>query len=248
MAEAGKPEFVESLARDYETEIENSNAAIASIEDPERKRMASERVAVATLHHLDVLDGVKDRVPEQAKSAIAAAKDKSMEGNIKSLRALAEDDPDMAAEIAMQVAQNRAEKAREAAERGDDEGAVEAAKEYMEYERFGQEISAIAQQVGKDPSKVEDLVAQARSIHITVLEEVMEKVPDDARQSIDEALAETQNEARDESTRDSADDAREQKSEEVEDEVEESESEEQEDEESEENERGPPSEVPSGRP
>jgi hypothetical protein len=246
MTSAGKPEFVQSLARDYANEIENSSAAIDSIENPERKIMASEKVAVATLHHLDVLESVYDQVPEQARSALAAAKDKSMEGNIKSLKALAEEDPDKAAEIAMLAAQNRAEKTREAAERGDEEGAIAAAEEYGEYQRFGQEISDIAQQLGKDPSKVKEIVAKARSIHVTVLEEVREKVPDDARQFIDEALMGARNETRTEFTRNSTDGVREQQRRDGE--VEENEPEDQGDEESEENGRGSPSESPVRRP
>ncbi len=243
MAEMGKPEFVQDLASDYEKEIENSNAALASISEPERKRIASERVAVSTLRHLDVLDSIKDRVPEQARPAIIAAKERSIEGNVESLRALAAEDPERAAEVAMQAAQNRAERARMAAEAGDEEAAIEATEQYREYERFGQEISSIAQQVGKDPAKVEELVAKARSVHVTVLEEVKEKVPEDARKSIDAALAESRGGAEAESVRNS-DDAKEQESEEMEEE----ENEPEDEDESEENERGPPSEVPATRP
>ncbi|HXG05737.1 MAG TPA: DUF5667 domain-containing protein [Nitrososphaera sp.] len=194
MVEMGKPQFVESLARDYEREIENAKEIMTSIGDGETKKGVSERVAVATSRHLEVLDEVREKVPDQAKIAIVAAKERSMTGNIEALRALAAEDPDRAAEIAMQVAENRALKAREAADRGDSEMAVEAAGEYMEYERFGQEISVIAQQVGKDPSRVRELVANATSIHMIVLQEVRDKVPDEARSSIEEAIAASEEE------------------------------------------------------
>ena len=188
--------------------------------------------------HLDVLDEVEGKVPDQAKAAIGAAKERSMTGNIEALRALAAEDPDRAAEIAMQVAEGRAEKAREAAERGDGEMAIEATEEYMEYERFGQEISAIAQQVGKDPSKVRELVAKATSVHMTVLREVRDKVPEEARPSIEEAIEAS------EAGGDSALNERE-GNEGVHDNTT---REQQADETEEENDEGPPSGVPSERP
>jgi len=193
---------------------------------------------VGRYRHLDVLDEVEGKVPDQAKAAIGAAKERSMTGNIEALRALAAEDPDRAAEIAMQVAEGRAEKAREAAERGDGEMAIEATEEYMEYERFGQEISAIAQQVGKDPSKVRELVAKATSVHMTVLREVRDKVPEEARPSIEEAIEAS------EAGGDSALNERE-GNEGVHDNTT---REQQADETEEENDEGPPSGVPSERP
>lgn len=191
VSEMGRPEFVEDLAADYEKEIENSNRAVYSISDPERREAVSEWVAKKTSSYLDVLDSVEDTAPEQARPAIAAAKERYVKGNMEALRILATEDPEKAAEIAMQVAQGRAEKSRAAAERGDDSKAVEAAKECMEYERFGDEISEIAQKVGKDPSKVRELVAKSTSLSTSVLEEVKEKVREDARSSIVETMGES---------------------------------------------------------
>jgi len=191
VSEMGRPEFVEDLAEDYEKEIGNSNKAVASISDPERRKAVSEWVAKKTSSYLDVLDSVEDTAPEQARSAIAAAKERFVKGNMEALRTLATEDPEKAAEIAMQVAQGRAENARAAAERGDDLMAVEAAKEYMEYERFGDEISEIAQNAGKDPSKVKELVAESTSVNTSVLEEVKEKVREDARSSIEKTMGES---------------------------------------------------------
>ncbi len=250
MAEMDKPEFVQSLTSDYEKEIENSNSAVSSISDPEKKRIASERVALATSHHLEVLDSVQDRVPEQARSAIAAAKDTSIEGNIESLRILATEDPDRAAELAMQAAQGRAEKARDAAGSGNEEVAIEATEHYREYERFGQEISSIAQQVGDDPERVQELVAKARSLHITILEEVKDRVPTNARDAIDEAIKSSQlyNETGVASAGQVADDTQIEIRGETRGDMVEGESGDQVNDESEENEREPPSNTPAKRP
>jgi len=192
MAEMGKPEFLDGLLAEYRAEISNANRLAATVEDEERKQVLAEEIAVSTSHHLDVLDEVKEKVPEQAKVAITAAKASSMKSNQDALRVLATEDPERATEIAMSVAEGRANKVKAAADAGNYDDAVEAANEYAEYEDFGSEIAAIAKQVGQNQTKVQELVDAATSIHQRVLLRVMDEVPDDAKTAIGQAMSDSE--------------------------------------------------------
>jgi len=54
---------------------------------------------------------------------------------------------------------------------------------------FGKEISSIAQQIGKDEAKVQELVSKANSRHIEILKKVRKKVPQEAHEGIDSAIS-----------------------------------------------------------
>jgi len=188
IAKKGKPEFVDELSQEYEKQIKKANEIATLAKGANKKEQLAELVSKATSQHLSALDEVQERVPEQAKEKIAAVREISIRGNQEALKALARENPEKAAEIAMNIAQSRANKAKVAAEEGDEEKTIEAAKEYEKYAMFGEEISSIAQQVGKDSSKVEELVAKATSLHITVLEDVLEKVSEQAQSTIQGAI------------------------------------------------------------
>ena len=188
IAKKGKPEFIDDLSQEYEKQIKKANEIATLAKEANKKEQLAELISRATSQHLSVLDEVKERVPEQAKEKIAAVRERSIRGNQEAWKALAREKPEKAAEIAMNVAEGRANKAKEAGEEGDEEKTIEAAKEYEKYARFGEEISSIAQQVGKDSSKVEELVAKATSLHITILEDVLEKVPEQAKTAIQSAI------------------------------------------------------------
>jgi len=61
-------------------------------------------------------------------------------------------------------------------------------EEYGENLEKGNEISEIAQGLGENVTKVRELVAVATSIHIDVLKEILEKVPEQAKASIQRAI------------------------------------------------------------
>ncbi|ADE36099.1 DUF5667 domain-containing protein [Methanohalophilus mahii] len=192
MADKGKPEYIDDLTREYEENINKSTAIAASAQNSDDKEQLAERVSNATYQHIVVLDDLQERVPEQAKEKIADARERSIRGNQEALKALAQENPEKSAEIAMEVADNRLEKANESAENGDAEGVVEASEEYQKYARFGEEISDIAQEAGKDPSKANEIVAKATSLHLSVLEDVKQKVPEQARASIQDAIEQSE--------------------------------------------------------
>ncbi|MBM3200345.1 hypothetical protein FJZ53_05385 [Candidatus Woesearchaeota archaeon] len=188
MANKGKPDFVDGLSQEYENKVNEANEIATLAKEAQDREKLAELVSTATSQHIIVLDEVQEIVPEQAKERIAAARERSIRGNQEALKALARENPEKAAEVAMGVAESRANKAKQASDEGDEEKAGEAAEEYEKYARFGDEISSIAQQVGKDPSKVNELVATATSLHITVLEDVLKKVPEQAKSSIQRVI------------------------------------------------------------
>ncbi|APH38115.1 DUF5667 domain-containing protein [Methanohalophilus halophilus] len=192
MADKGKPEYINDLTREYGENINKSTEIAASSPPGDEKEQLAERISNATSQHINVLDGVQERVPDQAKEKIADARERSIRGNQEALKALAQENPERSAEIAMEIADSRLKEANESAQEGNAEGVAEASEEYQEYARFGQEISAIAQEAGKDPSKANEIVAKATSVHLNVLEDVKQKVPEKARASIQDAIEQSE--------------------------------------------------------
>lgn len=186
MAEKGRTEYVNDLGQEYQNQLENANRLALS--NNNTKGNLTEMVANATAKHIQVLERVRQQVPEQAKDSIDAAKEKSMKGNQGALKALSRENPQKAAKIAMEVAKGRVDTARQAANNGQTEEVTKAAKEYEEYARLGEEIANMSKQMGKNPVGVEKIVKNATSIHQIVLKNVLEKVPPQAQSAIEEAI------------------------------------------------------------
>ncbi len=192
MANKGESEFVDELSEEYENQINKANEIASLAKEASDKEKLAELVSMATLQHLTVLDEVQERVPEQARERIVAARERSIRGNQEALKTLARENPEKSAEISIEAAESRVNKMQEFAEEGDEEKVAEAVEEYEKYAQFGEEISTTAEQAGKDPSKANELVATATSSHITVLQDVLEKVPEQARASIQRAIENSQ--------------------------------------------------------
>ncbi|MDP3778531.1 MAG: DUF5667 domain-containing protein [bacterium] len=151
------------------------------------------QVTDATTRHLAVLDGVLERVPEQARESIRAAKERSVAGQLEALRGIAEQDPEAAVDIFARAAEGRLNAANARAGRGSDDEAEaeevkEALEEYEKYAQFGQEISTMAEGIRTGETAVEDLVKKATSHHLQVLEDVRQKLPPQAQQQFQRAL------------------------------------------------------------
>ncbi|MFO7996837.1 MAG: DUF5667 domain-containing protein [Dehalococcoidia bacterium] len=151
------------------------------------------RVAEATARHLSVLDRVYDMMPnEEAKAAITRAREMSQTGRENALAALARNKPMEATQFNLAAMEGRLNRIRERA-MGEDVEAVEVALEQFEaMAEFGEEISQIAQGIGINITGVEELIAAATSIHLEILAEVWERLPEHARPTIEEALARAQ--------------------------------------------------------
>lgn len=148
----------------------------------------SEIVALATAKHLFVLDEVMGIVPEEAKGAITQAREVSINGLGNGLRLLAGENPELAMEINLAAIEGRLNRADAEADENDNEGVEDALGEFEELNKFGEEISQIAQGLGKDTTTVDQLIARATSIHLEVLVLVYEKVPAQAKEAIERAM------------------------------------------------------------
>lgn len=189
MAEQDLDEYVDELSDEYEENLEEANEiAKLSKEEKLRERLAK-MLSKATAKHLKFLEKAERKVEkfsEKAKRVIERARGKAVKSNMMALRVWARENPEEAAKLTMGIAEDLAEEAEQVAET--DEEAGDVVEEYEEYANFGKEISEIAEQVGKDPMKVIELVRAARSRHLLVLQRVREKVPEQARVSIQKAI------------------------------------------------------------
>jgi len=185
LAERGRTENLD-LAQDKYGDV--INAVLAKMEAARGKGLSTESIAElvagATAEQLSALDIVYDRVPAEAKEAITKARQVSLRGQGNALAALAKDNPVRAVEISTETAEGRLNRAIAQADENDVEGVENALEQYEEINQFGEEISQIAQGLGKDVSTVEELVAKATSRHLSILDEVKAKVPDQAKPAI----------------------------------------------------------------
>jgi ABC-type transport system involved in cytochrome c biogenesis ATPase subunit len=193
VAEGNDVEEVENALQQYE-ELNQFGEEISQIAQGLGKNVATveELVAKAISRHLSILDEVKAKVPDQAKPAIERAQEASINGLGNALKALAQENPARAMEINLAAMEARLNRVRAGADEGDVEEAEDALKQFEDMARFGEEISQIAQGLGKDVATVEELVARATSIHLEVLAKVREQVPEPARAAIDRAMQESE--------------------------------------------------------
>lgn len=189
LTQKGKVEKLSTASGLYEKYITLANNETEDLgEEDESVEDVSTKVAESTSKHLSVLEGVLDKVPEQAKDAISKALTVSMNGHNRALLALAKENPNKATEINLKTMKGRLERAKKMAEEGnttEEEGAIE---DFEELNSLGQEISQIAQGLGKDTTTVEQLVGKATSYHLEILTQVYKKVPDSAKSGIEKAM------------------------------------------------------------
>jgi hypothetical protein len=144
-------------------------------------------VAEATARHLSVLDEVWDTVPEEAKAAVAHARNVSETGRENALAALAGNNTVWATELNLAAMEGRLNRIRARVQNAE---AVQIALQQFEVMgELGEEISRIAQEIGLNVTCVEELVALATLGHLEVLAEVYDEVPEEARPAIERTMA-----------------------------------------------------------
>jgi len=190
LAEEGRLQDLAFAASKYD---EAMNTVAARIEQAGNGEPAAGNVtalvAEATISHLSVLDTVAGLVPLEAQEAIAHARNVSATGHFRALEALARRDPAVTTEISLTAMDGRLNRARTMAEQGNSEETENALEQFQAMAEFGEEISRIARDIGEDIEKVDELVAEATTIHLEVLVEVWEMVPEHAREAIEGAMA-----------------------------------------------------------
>ena len=189
VVEKGKPEFAEKTLARYENQLNNSIARAERVQAQGKSvKNVMEIIARGTGKHLAAIESILEKVSEKAKEAANKAKEVSMAGQKNALRVLAEEDPEKATEINLKAAEARLNRAKVKAEAGETEDAEQAVNEFENQHKFGEEISQIAQGLGKDTATVEQLVGKATSIHLEILAEVYEKVSEQAKPAIEKAM------------------------------------------------------------
>jgi len=190
LAEKGRPQDLDLAVEKYGYAI---NMTLTEIEQARNRGLdtgnVTARVAEATSRHFLVLDEVWDVVPDQAKTAMAHARNVSETGYFHALAALAESNTVSATEMNLAAMEGRLNRVR--ARVGDvDVDAVEIALQQFEaMSQCGEEIAQIAQETGLNLTKVEELVADATTKHLRVLAEVYDRVPEQAQPAIEGAMA-----------------------------------------------------------
>jgi len=188
MAEQGNSEEVENAVALFE-EMGMAGEDIAQIAQEAGIGVTEveELLAQANARHLSILDDLNDGAPHQAGPAIARARQALMNRFRNCLMALANENPARAMEINLTAMRERLGRAEARAEHVE---AVESALEQFEtMAEFGEEISRVAQEVGKDEEKVEELLIEATSVQVEVLIEVWERVAEQARPAIERVMA-----------------------------------------------------------
>lgn len=189
VVEKGKPEFAEKAFKRYENQLNKSIArAERAMAEGKSVKKVTETIAEGTGKHLTVIEGILEKVSVRAKEAATKAKEVSMTGQKNALRALAKEDPEGATKINLKAVEARLNRAKTKAEEGDTEEAEKAIGEFENQHKFGEEISQIAQGLGRDITTVEQLVGKATSIHLDILAEVYEKVSEQAKPAIEKAM------------------------------------------------------------
>jgi len=147
------------------------------------------RLVEAMAEHLLMLDTLYDMVPDEAKAAIAHAREISEMGREDALAALAWNNTVQAAEMNLAAMEGRLNRIRG---RVQDQEAVQIALQQFEnMARFGQDIYQIAEVTGLNITEVAELVTEATSRHLDVLGELYEQVPEEAKDAVEWAMEES---------------------------------------------------------
>jgi hypothetical protein len=175
LAENGRPQDLGLAVEKYDYAL---NMTLVRIEQAGNSGLATKNitalVAEATTKHLYVLDTVYDKVPPQAKEAIAHARNVSETGYFYALAALAKNDTIIAAEMNLAAMEGRLNRVR--AKLQDPEALQIALQQFYYMAGFVQKISQIAEETDVDVAEVAELVTNVTSRHLEVLAELNGRV------------------------------------------------------------------------
>jgi len=188
MAAKNRVREMERAANDYDGFMAMVNERLEAAVQQGLSDNISERVALATAKHLNILDRVKDQVPEQAREALTHARTASMNGQINALWALAKVKTERAIDIAADTIENQMERARVRASDNVTADVEEALDYAARIAALEEEMAAFAEEKGIDITAIEQRLAYSTSNRLDVLSRVYEQVPENARQAIENAI------------------------------------------------------------
>lgn len=190
LAEEGRSQDLELAVEKYGYAVSMTVAAMerACTKGPAVGNITT-RLAEAMVEHLSKLDALYDMLPDEAKAAIAHAREISEMGREDALAALAWNNTVRAAEMNLAAMEGRLNRIMG---RVQDQEAVQIAlQQFEDMAGFGQDISQIAEVTGLNITEVAELVTEATSRHLDVLAELYEQVPEEGKDAVEWAMEES---------------------------------------------------------
>jgi hypothetical protein len=145
-------------------------------------------VGLAVSLHIEVLEELLGDVPKEARGTIRGALDRSLKGEEEALERLGKERPERSAEIYLETAERWLNRAKERIEAGDFEGAEKAARAYSHRLIRSREMVEKAAARGKDVAALRERIQETASAHQRALQEMTQRVPEEARKGIGRAL------------------------------------------------------------
>ncbi len=196
IAEKGKTEEVKGTTQNYEEYLSLAQDKIEEIKQKGRSvEDISSQVAGATSKHLAVLEGMLEKVPEEAKSAIEKAKQKSKKGHLTSVEMVAGEKPEKAVQINAEAIRERLKKAKQEAKKKREEKLKKVLADYEEFKDFQEEMTEKYKTLGtliaeKNVEEIDDLDEiedEAEEISLEMKEKIKE-IKSEFQENIKESL------------------------------------------------------------
>jgi len=189
MAQKKNEKALEKALSRYEEHIERAQKRVEQFKD-ERKARVAERVAEATSRHFEVLERVREKVPEQAQAALLRAREASEKGHLESIRALSERQPEKAAQFTARAIKNRLDLARKKIDiDADDDDAIREVGRFERFAEFAEELKARHRDGDAElKRRIESHLDEDTTQRDTTLRRVLNKVPEQAKPAIQRAL------------------------------------------------------------
>lgn len=191
MALRNKEKQIEQAAGQYEKYMAMVQARLEESLQPGPSGNVSERVALATTNHLEVLARIREQVNERAREAIANAENVSMNGQLNALRVLGENKPDKALEICDNITARQMEKIRARVNANGNSASANLTGLLDYADRIAaleDKIAATAESTGANVTALQERLANSTANRLRVLSEVYEKAPAQAQSGIANAI------------------------------------------------------------
>src|SRR3989338_3030272 len=176
MIEKEGDEYADSLLRDYKSDIAACDDILQDTKEYDEKGLVN--AALKTAKHLDVLEEVKDKVPENAKRALENALQASRKGHDNIVAKIEAREPGNSAELNLRLAEDYLNSAAELTEQGK---IFDAEKKLKEYERLLKKAISSAdagKKFGKDMKNFDNLLAEDSPKHLEMILTSYEKAED----------------------------------------------------------------------
>lgn len=176
----------EKVVNRYKKQFERMQEKLREAEKQGKKIVDLEaKVASSSTKHFEVLEGVLNKVPQEAQKGVNNALEASKKVHKQTLKGLAGKKPAQAAKIALREMNRQAEEIQRESQKtakfaqkkqkkkGEEEKSEKRVQkmvqEFQDYSQFGKEISKKARGMKLGTSSVDELVEQATGHHLEVL-------------------------------------------------------------------------------